>query len=213
MDIPHPITDLELLFRGALAGLAISAPVGPVNVLCISRTLTKGRAAGVISGLGAATADTVYGAIAGFSISFVIEFLMREEFWIRLCGGALLIAIGLFYYFKKPQSLAEENRGSAHPDFISAFLLNLTNPTTVLSFLAVLAALGMGHHRARWLTVLLIAGIFAGAMLWWIVLTAATSRFRDRFDDHAMLWMNRIAGLAIGGFGIVTIALSRWHVN
>jgi threonine/homoserine/homoserine lactone efflux protein len=213
MDIPHPITDLELLFRGALAGLAISAPVGPVNVLCISRTLTKGRAAGVISGLGAATADTVYGAIAGSSISFVIEFLMREEFWIRLCGGALLIAIGIFYYFKKPQSLGDESRGSAHPDFISAFLLNLTNPTTVLSFLAVLAALGMGHHRARWLTVLLIAGIFAGAMLWWIVLTAATSRFRDRFDDKAMLWMNRIAGFAIGGFGIVTIALSRWHVN
>jgi len=90
MDIPHPITDLELLFRGALAGLAISAPVGPVNVLCISRTLTKGRAAGVISGLGAATADTVYGAIAGFSISFVIAFLIREELWIRLAGGILL---------------------------------------------------------------------------------------------------------------------------
>lgn len=214
MQIPSAQwTDLELLSRGMLAGLAISAPVGPVNVLCISRTLSKGRTAGLISGLGAATADTVYGAIAGFSISFVIQFLIREEFWIRLCGGTLLIAIGILYYFKKPQALAHETGRSAHPDFISAFLLNLTNPTTVLSFLAVLAALGIGHHRARWLTLLLIAGIFCGAMLWWIVLAAATSHFRERFDDKAMLWMNRIAGLAIGAFGIVTVALSRWHVN
>jgi threonine/homoserine/homoserine lactone efflux protein len=207
------MTDLELLFRGVLAGLAVSAPVGPVNVLCISRTLSKGRMAGLISGLGAATADTVYGAIAGFSISFVIQFLLREEFWIRLGGGTLLIAIGVFYYFKKPQSLVGESRSSARSDYISAFFLNLTNPTTVLSFLALLAALGMGHHRARWLTLLLVAGIFGGAMLWWIVLAAATSHFRERFDDNGMLWMNRIAGLAIGGFGIVTLALSHWHVK
>ncbi|MGC9945433.1 MAG: LysE family translocator [Bryobacteraceae bacterium] len=207
------MNDLELLSRGVLAGLAISAPVGPVNVLCISRTLSKGRMAGLISGLGAATADTVYGAIAGFSISFVIQFLLREEFWIRLCGGALLIGIGIHYYFKRPRSLTEQSRGAAHSDFITAFLLNLTNPTTVLSFLAVLAVLGMGHHRARWLTLLLIAGIFCGAMLWWIVLAATTGYFRERFDDKAMLTMNRIAGLAIGGFGIVTLALSRWHVQ
>ena len=159
-------------------------------------------------------ADTVYGAVAGFSISFVIQFLIREEFWIRLCGGSLLIAIGILYYFKKPQSLGGDDKSSsAHSEFVSAFFLNLTNPTTVLSFLALLAALGMGHHRARWLTLLLIAGIFAGAMLWWIILAAATSRFRDRFDDKAMRWMNRIAGLAIGGFGIVTVILSHWHVK
>jgi threonine/homoserine/homoserine lactone efflux protein len=207
------MNDLELLLRGLLAGLAISAPVGPVNVLCISRTLSKGRMAGMISGLGAAAADTVYGGIAGFSISFVIQFLLREEFWIRLCGGSLLIAIGIRYYFKKPKSLTEQRQGAGHSDFITAFLLNLTNPTTILSFLAVLAVLGLGHHRARWLTLLLIGGIFCGAMLWWIVLAAATNRFRDRFDDKAVLRMNRIAGVAIGGFGIVTLALIHWHVR
>lgn len=169
--------------------------------------------AGLMSGLGAATADTVYGGIAGFSISFIIRFLIREQTWIRLFGGALLIAIGIHYYFKRPRSLAEESRSAEHPAFISAFLLNLANPTTALSFLAVLAALGMGHHRAWWLSLLLIAGIFCGAMLWWIVLAAATSHFRERFDDNALLWMNRVAGLAIGAFGIVTIALSRWHVH
>jgi threonine/homoserine/homoserine lactone efflux protein len=202
---------LDLLLKGVLAGFAISAPVGPVNVLCFSRTLSKGRMAGLISGLGAATADTIYGGIAGFSISFIIIFLLHEEFWIRLFGGMLLITIGIRYYFKKPQSLEDGKRQQAtHSDFVSALLLNLTNPTTVLSFLAVLAALGMGQHKSWWLKLLLVAGIFCGAMLWWIAVVLAGSHFRGRFDDRAMLWMNRIAGLAIGGFGIVTLALSHW---
>ena len=201
----------ELLVRGVIAGLAISAPVGPVNVLCISRTLTKGPRAGVISGFGAAAADTIYGGIAGFSISFIIEFLLKEEFWIRLFGGMFLIGIGIRYYFKAPKRLdGEREKDSPHAEFASAFLLNLTNPTTVLSFLAVLAVLGLGQHYPRLLTFLLVVGIFAGAMVWWIILTLASNHFRDRFNDHAMLWMNRIAGLAIGGFGVITMILSHW---
>ena len=201
--------DLELLVKGALAGLAISAPVGPVNVLCISRTLTKSRASGLISGLGAAAADTVYGAIAGFSISFIIAFLLREIFWIRLLGGLLLIGIGVRYYFKQPKSLDEDRRESAHSEFATAFLLNLTNPTTVLSFLAVLAVLGMSGARAWWHTLFLVAGIFAGSMAWWTTLAVVAGHFRDRFNDRSLLWMNRIAGLAIGGFGGLMMLLAR----
>jgi threonine/homoserine/homoserine lactone efflux protein len=202
---------LELFLRGVIAGFAISAPVGPVNVLCISQTLTKGPRAGVISGLGAAAADTIYGSIAGFSISFIIQFLLREEFWIRLFGGMVLIGIGIIYYFKKPRTLDEQRRErSVHAEFAAAFLLNLTNPTTVLSFLAVLAILRLGENRAWWLTCLVVAGIFAGAMVWWLILTAASNHFRDRFTDRATLWMNRIAGLAIGAFGMLTMILSHW---
>src|ERR1041385_7395412 len=137
---------LELLIRGIIAGLAIAAPVGPVNILCISRTLRKGRIAGLLTGLGAATADTFYGAIAGFSISIVISWLVREKFWLRLVGGLLLIAIGIVYYFKRPKSLEKGNE-SANSVYVSALLLTLTNPTTVLSFLAVLAALGLSGLR------------------------------------------------------------------
>ncbi len=200
---------LELFIRGILAGLAISIPVGPVNVLCITRTLAKGRPAGLLAGFGAASADTIYGAIAGFSISFVISFLLRELFWLRFFGGLLLIAIGIHFYFKRPQAMKDVGGNPSHSDFASAFLLNLTNPTTVLSFLAVLAVLGTAHHRAPWLTLFLVAGIFCGSMLWWIVLASIANRFRDRFDDRAMLRMNRVAALAIGGFGIVTMILSR----
>ncbi len=202
------MTVFWLLMKGVLAGLAIAIPVGPVNVLCASRTLSKGRISGLLSGLGAATADTLYGAIAAFSITLVIDFLRREEFWIRVFGGLLLIGIGILYIRKPPQNLdrkAPENSG--HSDYSSTLLLTLTNPTTVLSFLAVLAALGMGQFRARWLSLLLVAGIFCGSLLWWITLVCLVNYFRDRFHNRAMGWMNRVAGFAIGTFGVVTLAL------
>jgi threonine/homoserine/homoserine lactone efflux protein len=199
---------IQLLIRGLIAGFAISAPVGPVNVLCVSRTLSRGRLAGIISGLGAATADTLYGAIAGFSISFVIQFLIRELFWIRLFGGIVLIGIGILYFFKRPKSLDEEEKQSAHSEFVTTFLLTLTNPTTVLSFLAVLAALRLAGHRAGWMTFILVGGIFAGAMLWWVVLASISNYFRGRVNDNTLRWMNRVAGIAIGGFGIVTLILA-----
>jgi threonine/homoserine/homoserine lactone efflux protein len=201
------MNDIIFLIKGLIAGLAISAPVGPVNVLCISRTLRKGRVAGIVSGLGAGTADTIYGAIAGFSISFVIEFLIREEFWIRLFGGIALIGIGVHYFLRKPAPLEEEG-GSVHSGYVTAFLLNLTNPTVVLSFLAVLTALGLQKPKSWAENIILVTGIFLGAMLWWIILVATTEHFRDRFNARAMLWMNRIAGIAIGGFGLATLIIA-----
>jgi threonine/homoserine/homoserine lactone efflux protein len=206
------LTGLWLLSKGLMAGLAIAVPVGPVNVLCASRTLRKGRVSGLLSGFGAATADTLYGAIAGFSITFLIEFLRREEFWIRVFGGLLLIAIGLHYLFKPAKAIDAPGEDSAgHSDFASTLLLTLTNPTTVLSFLAVLAALGMGGHRQWWLTFLLVGGIFAGSMLWWTILVLTVNRFRDRFDGNAMRTMNRVAGIAIGGFGLATFLIGLNH--
>jgi threonine/homoserine/homoserine lactone efflux protein len=203
------MTAVELLIRGLIAGLIIAAPVGPVNVLCISRTLSKGRSSGLLSGLGAAAADTFYGCIAGFSITFVIQFLIREEFWIRLIGGILLVAIGISYYVKRPEVLSKNAREETnHSDFVSTFLLTLTNPTTVLSFLAVLTGLGMSQGRVHWLTLFLVLGIGCGSMLWWIILVSIVNRLRDRFNDRTMVWMNRIAGIAIGGFGIASFLLS-----
>ncbi len=203
------MNQLELLIRGVLAGLAIAIPVGPVNVLCISRTITKGRMAGIVSGLGAATADTFYGGIAGFSISLVINFLIREKFWIRLVGGALLVAIGIAYWLKKPQSLKEKQKQSAHSEYVTTLLLTLTNPTTVLSFLAVLAGLRLGESRPWTMNLFLVLGIFCGSMIWWTVLAVISGHFRDRFTDRAVVWMNRIASFAIGGFGVLTMLMAR----
>ena len=207
------LTGLWLLSKGFVAGLAIAVPVGPVNVLCASRTLRNGRMSGLVSGFGAATADTMYGAIAGFSITFLIQFLEREQFWIRVIGGLLLVAIGVLYFRKPAQAVdpSAEDAVAQHSDYASTLLLTLTNPTTVLSFLAVLAGLGMGAHRLWWLTFLLVGGIFCGSMLWWVTLVLMVNRFRDRFDQRAMRIMNRVAGLAIGGFGVATLLIGLKH--
>ncbi|MEO8370210.1 MAG: LysE family translocator [Candidatus Solibacter sp.] len=212
MNAEGELIGLWLLSKGLMAGLAIAVPVGPVNVMCASRTLTRGRLAGLMSGLGAATADALYGGIAAFSITFVIQFLQRQEFWIRVIGGLLLMGIGVMYFRKPGQAtIQREERRDVHSDYVSSLLLTMTNPTTVLSFLAVLAGLGMSEHRQWWLTFLLVAGIFCGSMLWWVVLVLVINRFRDRFDQHAMTWMNRIAGLAICAFGIVTLLTGLRH--
>ena len=195
---------LELLWRGAAAGVAISAPVGPVNVLCVSRTLAKGLKSGFVSGLGAAAADTFYGCIAGFSIQVIIGFLLREENKLRVFGGLLLVVIGAWYFFRRPESLSKQSHDEeTHSDFVSTLLLNLTNPTTVLSFLAVLAALGLSGRRGVALTLVMIGGIFIGAMAWWLFLISMSHLFREKFDDRALFRMNRLAGIAIGLFGIV----------
>ena len=202
--------DLDLPLRGLAAGFIIAAPVGPVNVLCIQRTLEKGWKPGVVSGLGAAFADSLYGGIAGFSITIVIQFLIQEEFWFRLIGGILLMAIGIVYYFKPPPSIESgQNAASARSDFASAFLLTMANPTTVLSFLTILATLGLGKRRPLWETSLLIAGIFCGSMTWWLILTSGTTLLRGKVTDRSMAWMNRVAGIAIGAFGLVNVVLSR----
>lgn len=199
----------ELLWKGLAAGIAIAAPVGPVNVLVISRAIEKGWKSGLVSGVGAALADTFYGSIAGFSITFVIEFLLREEKPIRIAGGILLMAIAVIYSFRKPSLNAGGHDDAPESDFFSTLLLTLTNPTTVLSFLVVLSALGMDGHRPGWLTSVLVGGIFCGSMAWWTILVTIGTRLRDRFTDRTMFMMNRIAAIAIGGFGVFTF-LTGW---
>ena len=203
------MTGIELLVRGTICGVIIAAPVGPVNVLCVQRTITRGWRSGLTSGLGSALADTMYGAIAAFSISFVIAFLVREEYRIRFFGGIVLIGIGIWYYLRRPRYLEEARQKSGRSEWVSTFFLTLTNPTTVLSFLAVLAVLGLGRPREWSLTLLIVLGIFCGSMLWWFILTGIVNRLRNRFDDRALLWMNRIGGLAIGLFGLLSLLLSR----
>ena len=197
-----------------MAGIAIAAPVGPVNVLCASRTLFKGRTSGLVSGLGAASADALYGAVAAFSITFVIDFLRHQEVFIRIAGGLLLIGIGVLYFRKPPQPMnpgIPNHDNQAHSDFVSALFLTLTNPTTVLSYIAVLSALGMGDHRPGWLNLLLVAGIFLGSMLWWTILVLLVNHLRSRFNERVIAAMNRVAGIAIGIFGIITFVVGISH--
>jgi threonine/homoserine/homoserine lactone efflux protein len=203
---------LDLVWRGLITGLIIAAPVGPVNVFCVRQTLTKGWRSGLLSGLGAAAVDTLYGTVAAFSITVIIRILVYQQFRIRLFGGMLLLIIGIAYLFKRPMlNDAPGYSADVHSGFVPAFLLNLMNPTAVLSFLAVLAALGLGSPMRGWSTLLVICGIFCGSMGWWIVLIAVVNRLRSRFTLQLAIYMNRVAGLAIGSFGVTLIVIGWIH--
>lgn len=196
--------ELELFGRGLLAGLMIAAPPGPVNVLCMQRTLAGGWRSGLICGLGAAAGDTLYGAVAAFSINLVITLLIRELSLIRILGGSLLVAAG-FYCVRRRKSASYAPRN----DPMATFLLSLANPTVVLSFLAILDALGLGRPRGWELSLFVVAGISCGSMLWWTVLSASVVRFCARVDEHRVKWLNCMAGWAMAGFGAGLILLSR----
>ena len=157
---------VELLIQGALSGFAIAAPVGPINVLCIRRTLVDGFGSGLASGLGAAAADTVFGAIAAFGVASVMSFLNRWEGVLSLVGGVILLLLGWRALFSPPP--ADDIRGSGVGllgAFISTFGLTIANPMTVLSFIAVFAALGAGVTGLEAAAVL-VAGVFLGSAAW-----------------------------------------------
>ena len=197
----------NFLLRGILIGFSIAAPVGPIGVLCIRRTLAEGRATGFVSGLGAATADVVYGCIAGFGLTLVTRFLMDQQMWLRLFGGAFLCYLGVKTVLSRPAKQAASAKGSGLAGaYGSTFLLTLTNPMTILSFAAVFAGLGLASAGGSYASAsILVLGVFAGSALWWLMLSGGVSLLRSRFDVPGLEWVNRISGVVIAGFGVVAL--------
>jgi threonine/homoserine/homoserine lactone efflux protein len=193
-----------IFVKGVLVGLLIAAPVGPVNVLVIRRTLVHGRLAGLFSGLGSALADTAFGAIAAFGISILQTFLEQERDWVSMVGAAILFVMG-FKLLRRPlpSIAADKDPAGFIADLSSAFFLTITNPITVLSFLAIFAAFGVKADGTvladDWL---LIAGVFTGAALWWTTVVEAVCLFRDRFTTTGLSWANRIAAFMILAFAV-----------
>lgn len=199
---------LDYFLRGLIIGVSIAAPVGPIGVLCIRRTLAEGRTAGFVSGMGAATADAVYGFMAAFGLTFISTFLLSQQMWIRLIGGLFLLYLGI-RTFRAPvaERAAEmEDRGLLG-NYLSIFVLTLTNPLTILSFAAVFAGLGVGAANGDYLAAAAtVLGVFSGSALWWLTLSIGVSLFRSRFTPRAMGWVNRISGIVIVTFGVVAVA-------
>ncbi|MCB9420637.1 MAG: LysE family translocator [Ardenticatenaceae bacterium] len=199
--------DLSLLWRGVLIGLAIAAPVGPIGLLCIQRTLQDGRKFGFVSGLGAASADGIYGTIAGFGLTFISGFLVAQQTWLALIGGLFLCYLGVRTFLSEPAEKAVyAQRGGLLKAYAATFLLTLTNPITILSFIAIFAGLGLAAaDRNYGEAISLVLGVFSGSVTWWLLLSGGVSLLRERFNDRAMQWVNRLAGLVIGGFGLFTL--------
>jgi threonine/homoserine/homoserine lactone efflux protein len=195
------------LFRGLLIGFAIAAPVGPIGLLCIQRTLQDGRKYGFASGLGAASADTVYGFIAAFGLTFISTFLVEQQRWLSLIGGLFLLFLGVRTFLASPaENVVSAEKGSLANAYFSTFLLTLTNPVTILSFVAIFAGLGLSANSGDYgSATLLVVGVFLGSAAWWLLLSGIVSLFRNRFNARVMVWVNRGAGVIIAGFGAVAL--------
>jgi len=198
---------MNFLLRGFIIGLSIAAPVGPIGILCIRRTLANGRVAGIISGLGAASADAIYGCIAGFGLTFISNFLVGQQFWLRLLGGIFLGYLGVKTFLSKPTDRAATVRGNGFAGmYASIFFLTLTNPMTIISFAAIFAGLGLASSSGSYASAaLLVSGVFLGSASWWLILSGLVSIFRVRFQARGLLWVNRISGLIIASFGLFAL--------
>ena len=199
--------EIHYLIKGFIIGLSISVPVGPIGILCIRRTLARGRMVGFLSGLGAATADAFYGAIAGFGITFLVNFLIGKQIWLHLIGGALLCILGIKTFLSKPaeQGVPVEGNSRWHA-YLSTFFLTLTNPLTIIFFVAVFAGLGVETGGGHFLFAgILVLGIFIGSAMWWLVLSGFTGLLQKLLSPKRLQWLNRISGLIILGFGLFAL--------
>lgn len=197
-----------MFFKGLLIGFAIAVPVGPIGFLCLRRTLVYGRVTGFVSGLGAATADALYGLIAAFGLTAISSFLMRMESWLQFFGGLFLVALGLKTALAKPpaKDAAETPptpTRSWQAAYLSTLALTLTSPATVLAFVAIFAGVGLGVSATTPLHALeLVAGVFTGSATWWLLLSLGAGALRDRLHAQTLHYMHVISGLCIMALGL-----------
>ena len=191
---------MPLFLKSTLIGFSIAAPVGPIGLLCIQRTLDHGSRVGLVTGLGAATADALYGAIGAFGVTAIIV-LLTDARPLLAVGGALFLlwlAWGAWHN-AGPQHVAAAKGGiNGWHAFGGTFLLTLSNPATILSFIAVFSSLAAGMSTASpgWM----IAGVFLGSTAWWLVLVGMVGRFRERLQPAHLRWIRRGSAVLLAGF-------------
>jgi threonine/homoserine/homoserine lactone efflux protein len=192
-----------VFLQGLLLGFSIAAPVGPIGLLCIQRTLARGRLHGFVSGLGAASADSLYGIVAALGLTAMRSFLLGWQFWLQLGGGVFLVCLGGRTLLARPATSARgpaDDRGLGAA-YLSILLLTLANPATVLAFFAVFAGLGISPAGTP-AAILLVAGVFLGSAAWWLVLSLIAGLLRRHLTDGRMRLVNIIAGSSILALGL-----------
>jgi threonine/homoserine/homoserine lactone efflux protein len=201
---------IVFLLKGLGVGLLIAVPVGPIGVLCIHRSLAYGRLFGLISGLGAATADACYGFIAAFGLTFVWEALLSHHRWLHAAGGAFLCTWGLKTLFSKPATGIPPTICPGRDLFgayASALFLTLANPLTILVFMAMFAGLGLAQARGSYLSAItLVLGVFTGSAAWWVMLSVWGGWLRSRMSPGRMRWLNAVSGVLLSLFGTYELA-------
>jgi threonine/homoserine/homoserine lactone efflux protein len=192
--------------KGLIIGFAMAVPIGPIGIMCIRKTLTEGHSRGLIIGLGAATADSLYGSIAAFGLTFISDVIATQHFWVSLVGGGLLLFLGIrTFRAKRKDTIIPYDKNGLLGSYISAFLLALTNPMTIFAFIAVFAAFGLGHRLVFFSSCILVLGVFTGSCLWFLTLSFVATIFKKKLDAGGLKLVNRISGSLIIVSGVVAL--------
>lgn len=197
---------IDYLLKGIVLGISVAAPVGPIGVLCIKRSLTEGRKSGLVTGMGATVADTIYGAIAAFGLTFITDFLLEHEFYVRIFGGLFLIIMGVRLFIAKPPADVVMEKGNMWHHFVTTILLTASNPATVLFFLAAFAGLGMETgSKNPGLSGVIVVGVLIGSAIWWLSLSYFVSIFRSKIKLQKLSGLNKISGTFITACGLYAL--------
>lgn len=195
------------LLKGFVIGFSIAAPVGPIAVLCIRRTLSSGLWSGLFSGLGAACADGIYGAIAAYGLTSISQILVGQQLWFGVGGGLFLGYLGVKTFLAQPaEKSAPDKQGNLVGDFISTLLLTLTNPMTILAFVAIFAGLGLANAAtSTGAATTIVIGTICGSAVWWVLLCGGVSLVRNKFTPTSLRIVNRISGAIIMAFAALAL--------
>jgi threonine/homoserine/homoserine lactone efflux protein len=196
-----------LFLKGCLIGFSIAMPVGPIGLLCIRNALTRGMRFGLMTGLGAASADAIFGALAGFGVTVIGAFMTDFQMYLHMVGALFLAYLGIATFKEKPLDVEISNQaGGLSYAFISTFFLTLINPMTILSFAGIYAGLSSSFFSSDWIVpIVLTIGIFIGSAIWWLLLSIAASHLKEKMNVKARAWLNRISGMMILGFGAASV--------
>lgn len=208
---PFHIDILELILKGIIIGIAASAPMGPVGILCVQRTQKKGRWYGFVTGIGASVSDLIYAIITGVGISFILDFINDPvcKFYFQLAGGIMLLAFGLYSFFYNPLSKAhkggQQNKGSLLHNGVTAFFITFSNPLIVVLFMALFSMVNFIIPNHFLEMCIGYASIVFGALLWWYGLTWLVDKVRSKFDEQGVIIINRIIGSLVVVFSLITL--------
>jgi threonine/homoserine/homoserine lactone efflux protein len=205
-----PLAALEIPFfiKGFLIGLVVAAPLGPIGIICLQRTVSKGYLLGLFSGLGISTADAIYSALATLGVTAISSFLVSQELWLKIIGGIVVCGLGIRIYRQAgSQKMSESaNHKNCFGAYFSALILTLMNPALIFSFVAIFASLGIVYTRtSHFSTLLLVVGVFSGSAIWWVFLSGMAHQLKTRFTDSLIKKINYISGVLIAGFGLLMI--------
>ncbi len=199
--------EITTLLKGLAIGLLVAIPVGPVGVLCIQRTLDRGKLSGFISGLGVATVDAFYGVVAAFGLMIIFDFLVHYQIAIQLIGVLVLLYLGMkIFYGPKRETVSVERGTDIITDYFSTLLLTATNPTTIVTFTALFATTIPNFSNGDYgLATALVAGVFIGSSLWWLILSFGVEYMRSRIENFSLVMIDKISGIITIFFAIIIL--------